>query len=235
MILFTEVDTPGECVSGIFTRSYLKYSYWDKILEEVGFNLVKNKAEGILSSFYQRNDIVKSFARGKKTSTCSYCKTFTVIYAREVPEKRPGCGDGHISVCYIFRGLSNIPNQSYKTQLPIWIGEKSKFSDVKHLLFITNRCGFAKISDKSLSILMGIYCEDNTVASWKHFQQTGCYWGTCSWGMTRFPDSVLASFYTQAGLWLPPHCAASWLGTRAQSNVSSFHLSHLQRTVCSSG
>lgn len=38
VILFTEIDTLRECVSGIFTRSFLKYSYQDTILGEVGLN-----------------------------------------------------------------------------------------------------------------------------------------------------------------------------------------------------
>lgn len=88
----------------------------------------------------------------------------------------------------------------------------------------------------NLSVFCWVYTGRTAqeVPSWKYFRQTGCYWGTCSRGMTWFPDSALAFFYTRAGPWLPPHCDASWLRTRVQSNVSSFHLSHLQRTICSS-
>lgn len=72
---------------------------------------------------------------------CSYC---TVICTPKFPKRR-GCGSVRVSVCFIIRGWQNIPNQSYKTQLHNWSGEKKrKFVDVKHLLLVINRCFFPK-------------------------------------------------------------------------------------------
>lgn len=90
---------------------------------------------------------------------------FIVICGPLVPGKRPGCGGERTSLNYIFRGLLNIPNQRYETHLAMWIGEKTiRFANVKHLLFVTNRCCFVKISDKSLNILMGVYCKDSRIS-----------------------------------------------------------------------
>lgn len=45
-----------------------------------------------------------------------------------------------------------------------WRKKTIRFANVKHLLFVTNRCCFVKISDKSLSILMGVYCKDSRIS-----------------------------------------------------------------------
>lgn len=50
---------------------------------------------------------------------------FIVICAPRIPGKKPGCGLKHISLTYAFRGLLNIPNQSYETHMSMRIGEKN--------------------------------------------------------------------------------------------------------------
>lgn len=56
---------------------------------------------------------------------CSHCKIFIVISAPLVPGKRPDCGCEHTSLTYDFRGLFNIPNQSYKIHLPMRMEKKT--------------------------------------------------------------------------------------------------------------
>lgn len=160
---------------------------------------------------------------------------FILICAPLVPGKRPGCGYEHTSLTYAIRGLLNIPYCSYKTHLPMWIGGEKKpirFANVKYLLLIINKGCFVKIGGKCLCILMGIYCKNSRISPKLEVFPAHIWLIPLNLhqGMTWLHDSALASLCIQAGVWLPPFCAASWLRTRVQS----FHLSHLQRTVCSS-